>query len=82
MSKQENEYQQRLAHFDGPLMHLIYDNTAVCRIAKMYARGEIVTKEEALSQMVIHLARNWEAEAERYLRYQMMFGPAQTKETL
>lgn len=32
---------------------------------ELYARGEIVTKEEALSQMVLTLAKDWQQVQQR-----------------
>lgn len=51
--------QKRLAEFNGPIAEIAVNNVAVNQIAQSYARGDIVTREEALSQMVVALARNW-----------------------
>ena len=54
------EYEKRLREFDGPLARVAMNNPCVHRIVKLYATGEIVTREEALSQMVVQLAKNWD----------------------
>jgi hypothetical protein len=53
-------YLARFHQFDGPIGDLYHTNPVVHRIIQMYVQGQIVTKEEALSQMVIDLAQNWD----------------------
>lgn len=53
------EYEKRLREFDGPIARIAMNNPCVNRIVGLYATGEIVTREEALSQMVVHLAKDF-----------------------
>lgn len=50
--------QDRMRHFDGPLTELINNNGPVRQVYDLYIRGHIVTKEEALSQMLVALYRS------------------------
>lgn len=59
------EQRERAHHFDGPIMRIGMDNASVHRIISAYASGAIVTKEEALSQMVVVLAKDWTMEMQR-----------------
>lgn len=47
---------ERLKHFDGPIALAAMRNTAIAVIVHQYAAGQIVTKEEALCQMVLALS--------------------------
>jgi len=49
-------YHRRRDEFLGPISMIARNSAAVHEIIDLYARGDIVTKEEALSQMVKALA--------------------------
>jgi hypothetical protein len=52
------EYERRMNEFRGPIQIVAFQNPIVHRIVEMYAHGEIITKEEALSKMIVLLAEN------------------------
>lgn len=52
---------RRMALLSGPLLALARVNPVIDRIAQEYAYGNIILLEEALAQMVVHMAQNWEA---------------------
>lgn len=54
------DYLKRCHDFDGPIADIARDNPIVRCIADSYCTGMIVTKEEALSQMVVHLSRAYD----------------------
>lgn len=51
---------ERQNEFDGPISVLAENNPGIQRIIKQYAFGEIVTREEALCQMILLLAKDWD----------------------
>jgi hypothetical protein len=63
------EYNERCQHFRGPLEELAYTNPVVMNVIQAYARGDIITKEEALSQMVVMLSKDFGSMRDRYLEY-------------
>lgn len=50
----------RWREFSGPIMDLAMHNSIIRRILDCYVAGQIITKEEALSQMVVALATDWD----------------------
>ena len=54
----EREYEERFQRFEEPIKQIAMHNAVVHRTLKAYARGEIVTKEEALCQMVVGLTKS------------------------
>ena len=46
---------QRLHEFDGPIAHIARQSASVRMLVDHYAHGSIVTKEEALSRMILAL---------------------------
>jgi len=52
----EHARRNRMAEFNGPINDIALDNPIVARMIDCYAHGQIVTREEALSQMVVALA--------------------------
>ena len=52
----EPVYRQRHSEFPDPIMQLAMYNPLIHRIIDQYAHGEILTREEALCQMVVNLA--------------------------
>lgn len=56
----EHQKQDRWREFSGPIMDLAPNNPVIHRIISSYVAGEIITKEEALCQMVVCLATHWE----------------------
>ena len=59
---EEITFRDRCLSFEGPIMDASRDNPVIHRIIQEYAIGHIITKEEALSQMVVMLATNWQAQ--------------------
>lgn len=57
MNPEQIDYLTRARHFEGPIQRLADHNPLVHAIIEHYARGQIVTKEEALSQMVVQLGQ-------------------------
>ena len=51
------DYYKRLHDFDGPIRDTALNSPIVNSIINMYVQGNIVTKEEALSQMVVQLVK-------------------------
>lgn len=58
----------RLGEFNGPIAVAALDNPEIKQIADLYAKGEIVTKEEALCQMVLALAKSLQRSREELLK--------------
>jgi hypothetical protein len=54
-----HDYYDRIRSFSGPIADLGMNNPLVRQIMEQYAHGLIITKEEALSQMVVQLAKDW-----------------------
>jgi hypothetical protein len=52
-------WEKRAAEFAGPIAAISRNNPLIHQIIQRYAHGEIITKEEALSQMVVLLAKDW-----------------------
>lgn len=59
------EHNKRVSEFNGPIMKTAIRNPIIHKIITMYAIGEIITKEEALSRMVVELAKDWKEEQRR-----------------
>lgn len=68
-------YMQRMAQFEPPIHEIAHNNVIVNRVLEMYARFDIITKEEALSQMVVLLAKDWKQEQDRYVALVSMGPP-------
>lgn len=66
----KEQFQRRYRDFDGPISELGMTNPLVNDVLQRYSHGIIITKEEALSQMVLGLARDWERTQLRY--YEMV----------
>lgn len=62
-----NEMSARFDEFPGPIRALGYQLPKVARIMDMYARGDIITLQEALCKMVVELGTETESQ-----RKQMM----------
>lgn len=43
----------------SPILNVSYHNPVVRSLMDAYNAGHIITKEERLSRMVVHLARDW-----------------------
>lgn len=56
---------RRLAEFAGPIGLLAQNNPIMERVLMEYAYGNIITKEEALSRMVVMLATDWQEQQKR-----------------
>ncbi len=65
-------YRRRRRDFEGPIHEIGIHEPIVHRILMRYAKGEIVTKEEALSQMVVDLARNLDRRTEMLIKAEML----------
>jgi len=61
-------YHRRRDEFLGPISMIARNSAAVHEIIDLYARGDIVTKEEALSQMVKALAARCRDSEEEWRR--------------
>lgn len=64
----EHQFHQRLRDFSGPISDAAMANPVINRVIKEYAHGAIITKEEALSRMVVLLAADWSARSEQAYR--------------
>lgn len=51
---------------------LSMNNPLIKRVIDEYTHGNIVTKEEALCQMIVHLAANWKEMEQSYINLAMM----------
>jgi hypothetical protein len=65
MNRNPEIYYKRLGDFSGPIQDLSRDNPVIYRVICAYASGEIITREEALSQMVVMLAKDWTEQHKR-----------------
>lgn len=70
-----DEYEKRMCSFDTPLLKAGDENPLVHRIMKEYAIGHIITKEEALSQMVVGLFKEWTDVHKRYCEFMLRSMP-------
>lgn len=59
------ERQYRYHEIPGPIRDLQHKNIVINRLIGEFVSGHIVTKEELLCQLVIHLARDWNEEYNR-----------------
>ena len=55
------ERYRRMREFPDAIQRLSLDNSLIRRLMEMYAHESILTKEEALCQMVVEMAKNWNA---------------------
>ena len=53
----------RMRDFSGPISDAARDNPTVNAVLDAYRAGAIITKEEALSKMVVLLAKDWGEQA-------------------
>ncbi len=60
--------ESRVCEFPGPLRDLYQNNVVVNKIIDAYAYGSIVTREEALCQMVIALAATADSSVSELVR--------------
>lgn len=67
---EQETYERRFSHFEDPIRLLGYNNPLVREVMERYARGIIITKEEALCQMVVGLNKDWSDERRRH--YEMV----------
>lgn len=67
----QQEFERRADSFDYPIRKLGMTNVFVHRIIQEYACGHIVTKEEALCQMIIGLCTSWTELQEKYCSIMM-----------
>lgn len=66
MKTTREEYNNRWNSFEGVLRYVITNYPIAHRIAELYACGEIITKEEALCQMVVGFARQSDGSRKLY----------------
>lgn len=59
--------QQRWERVPEPIRELSRDNPVVFDVCNRFVNGQIVTWEEALSQMVLLLSKDWERQKRDYL---------------
>ena len=55
----------RWVELPEPIRRLASRNSLVHHIATQFAIGDIITKDEALCQMIVGLARDWDAAQKR-----------------
>jgi hypothetical protein len=72
------KYYNRTREFCGPVEDAATDNPVIYAIIQAYAHGLIVTREEALSQMVVHLSRDWQEEQKRSVEMAAKFATPMT----
>jgi hypothetical protein len=53
-------FHRRAAEFGPQISELSLHNPLIYEVIQQYARGMIITKEEALCRMVVELGQNWE----------------------
>jgi hypothetical protein len=63
----EQDYFYRRRQFDELTQKLGREDIIVHRVIEAYAHGSIVTKEEALCQMVVYLSHDWKREQDKYM---------------
>lgn len=61
----ETQMHDRAREFRGPVEDAAIHNPVIYAIIQAYVHGRIVTREEALSQMVVQLSRDWREEQQR-----------------
>jgi hypothetical protein len=65
--KDRHDYIRRASQFPERIQRIAADNPLINRIVQEYAVGNILTFDEALCQMVVLLAKNWDKERQAYL---------------
>lgn len=71
----ELDYRARWQRIPEPILRVSHHNPLVHRIITQFAIGEIVTWEEALCQMVVGMARNWDEQQKRAFQQMMASMP-------
>lgn len=63
---------KREQEFTGPILSAARHNPIIAKVIHAYAHGEIITREEALSQMVMLLSKDWNEEKRKAMEFAMM----------
>jgi len=58
-TQDEIAWRRRMQDFPERLIQIGHNNPVINRIVQEYAAGHILFMDEALAQMVVHLAENW-----------------------
>lgn len=72
------EMTQRMREFNGPVMDAALNNPLIYTIIREYGMGRIVTREEALSQMVVLLCKDWGKIREGHIKMMMEYSRPRT----
>lgn len=68
----EEQYCACIDRLPEPIRDIGTRNPLIYRICQEYATGHILTLEEALCQMVVHLDRDWDAQRRRAYELAML----------
>jgi hypothetical protein len=65
-------FRRRLEEIPGPIRELGMENPLIHQIIDQYAVGSIITKEEALCQMIVGLSKNWSELSKKHFEILML----------
>jgi hypothetical protein len=68
----QEDYRQLISGFPFKIQMLARNNAAVDKCLKMYATGQIITREEALCQMIVMLADDWDVRTKELFKMNQM----------
>jgi hypothetical protein len=74
-AERERIFRHRLGEFPEPIQRIAHNNHLVHQIIQSYTHGQIITRDEALCQMVVCLATASEVARAELVKHYMTFTP-------